>query len=181
MLEDIRLIWQLKAGHETAMVRVYDKYKRLLLKIAHGTVGDPALAEDVVQDVFVALAESVSRLSTRGSLKGYLIQAVRNRSRNVNRAARVRAVQPDDHLDLEVDFIAQPEGWMILQDQHRRLYEALDQLPRDQREVVTLHLLADLTFKQIAQVQQGLINTIQSRYRYGLDKLRSLLCREEDR
>lgn len=181
MLEDKRLVWQLKGHSVSALVRIYDKYKRLLLKIAHGIMGDPALAEDVVQDVFVALAESTHRLSVRGSLKGYLVQAVLNRSRNVNRAARIRQAHSGEVVHTQAGFVERPECWMILQDEHRLLYQALDRLPREQREVVTLHLLADLTFREIAQVQQGSINTVQSRYRYGLDKLRSLLCREDDR
>ena len=52
---------------------------------------------------------------------------------------------------------------------------ALEQLPYEQREVVTLRMEADMTFRQIAALQQASINTVQGRYRYGLAKLRSLL------
>ena len=57
----------------------------------------------------------------------------------------------------------------------RRFGQAMAQLPYGQREVIILHLQGELTFKAIARADGVSINTIQSRYRYGLDKLRSLL------
>ncbi len=56
-----------------------------------------------------------------------------------------------------------------------RLYEALAQLGYEQREVIVLHLHGQLIFGQIAQQLDLSINTVQSRYRYGLEKLRALL------
>ena len=52
---------------------------------------------------------------------------------------------------------------------------ALAQLPQEQRQVVVLHLLSSLRFREIAQQTGESVNTIQSRYRYGLAKLQSLL------
>ena len=56
-----------------------------------------------------------------------------------------------------------------------RLRAALAELPYEQREAVVLHVQADLTFGELADQQAVSINTAQSRYRYGIDKLRSLL------
>ena len=53
-------------------------------------------------------------------------------------------------------------------------------LPDEQREVVLLRLTADMKFRDIAKLQQVSINTVQGRYRYGLDKLRSVLNGEVD-
>ncbi len=68
-----------------------------------------------------------------------------------------------------------PLSRAIHDEELRRLADALATLPYEQREVVVLHLKGDLTFRAIAAVQGTSINTIQSRYRYGIDKLRSLL------
>ena len=57
----------------------------------------------------------------------------------------------------------------------RQLTRSLGQLPYEQREVIILHLYSGMKFKAIAKSQCVSINTIQGRYRYGLDKLRSLL------
>lgn len=178
ILEDRLLIWRLKHGHEPAMVRVYVKYKNLLLKLACGLVRDAGTAEDLVQDVFVGLAESVDQLRLDGSLKGYLIQSVINRARNLNRAQNVRRSGNHGADDIVAPDEARPERWVLHDEQLQHLHRALECLPSEQREVVTLHLRAELTFREIARVQDVSINTVQSRYRYGLEKLRALMNSE---
>ena len=68
-----------------------------------------------------------------------------------------------------------PERWIIADERITKLNNALAQLPYEQREAVLLHLQAGLRFRDIARSQEVSINTVQSRYRYGLDKLRSML------
>ena len=58
------------------------------------------------------------------------------------------------------------------------IHNALGQVPFEQREVIVLHVHGDMKFKEIAQLQGVSIKTIQSRYRYGLEKLRSLIDSE---
>jgi RNA polymerase sigma-70 factor (ECF subfamily) len=178
MLEDRLLIWRLKRGHEPALVRVYTKYKNLLLKLACGLVRDTGAAEDLVQDVFVSLAESADRLRVNGSLKGYLIQSVLNRARNLHRAESVRQSGAAGTLERAASEETRPERWVLHHEQLQHLHRALEQLPLEQREVVTLHLRAELTFREIARVQGVSSNTVQSRYRYGLEKLRALMNSE---
>ena len=57
---------------------------------------------------------------------------------------------------------------------------ALKQLPFEQREVILLHLKGQMTFREIAERQRVSTNTVQSRYRYGIRKLRTLLRPERD-
>ena len=59
-----------------------------------------------------------------------------------------------------------------------RVGDALGQLPYEQREVILLHLHSGLTFREIAGARKMSINTVQSRYRYGLQKMRSFLNSE---
>jgi len=70
--------------------------------------------------------------------------------------------------------------WIIDSEQLRQLNDALDQLPEQQREVIILHLQGGMKFKAIAELQGVSINTVQSRCRYGLDKLRSILDSEAE-
>jgi RNA polymerase sigma-70 factor (ECF subfamily) len=71
-----------------------------------------------------------------------------------------------------------PDQWIICTEDAARISKALTQIPFEQAEAVVLHLLGDLTFREIAKLQSVSIKTIQSRYRYGLDKLRTLLNSE---
>lgn len=72
-----------------------------------------------------------------------------------------------------------PAELLAQKEEAAKLLLALGQLPVEQREVVVLHLNADMTFKEIAKTQEISINTAQSRYRYGVDKLRKLLSEQE--
>ena len=67
---------------------------------------------------------------------------------------------------------------VMCDEQSRRVNQALRTLPCEQREAVVLHLKADLPFKEIARMQEVPVRTAQGRFRYGLEKLQSMLKRE---
>ncbi len=68
-----------------------------------------------------------------------------------------------------------PTEAVIDDEESQLLTEALAQLPAQQREAIILHLQGGMKFREIAEMQEVSINTVQGRYRYGLDKLRSIL------
>ena len=172
MFEDRQLIWQLKTGREQGLVRIYGKYKYYLLKIAPGLLTDGAQAEDVVQDVFVSLVQASRSLRVDGNLRGYLVRCLINRIKDLNRIPRPRALPEGDMPVMNGD---QPERWVLHNEAIDRVNRALAQLTDDQRWVITLHVRGGLKFREIARLQGLSINTVQSRYRYGLAKLRHLL------
>ena len=74
-----------------------------------------------------------------------------------------------------------PDHAIICSEESQRLNRAIAQLPNEQREVIALHLKGEMTFSQIAKLHNVSINTIQGRYRYGLNKLRSVLNGEVEK
>jgi len=180
MIEDKLLIWRFKSGSSDALSRIYGKYKNNLLKITSGLLNDTAAAEDIVHDCFVSLAQSPEKLRLNGNLKSYLATCVANRARNAN-LARQRCETPGlNDADPTVSKSKRPEQWIIESDQLRELNNALGRIPYEQREVIILHLHGGMKFKTIAESQNVSINTVQSRYRYGLEKLRSILDSEAE-
>jgi RNA polymerase sigma factor (sigma-70 family) len=178
MLEDRLLVWKFKSGNWDALSRIYDKYRVDLLRLAISLLNDLSSAEDIVQDVFVSFAQSHERFRLTGTLKGYLATCVANRARNRNRDdLRHRTVELDDKKEIVTD-LKTPDEWIICSEELKRLSNAIAQLPYEQREAIVLHLQGDMKFKQIAKFRNVSIRTIQSRYRYGIDKLRSLLNSE---
>ncbi len=180
-MEDKLLIWKFKCGSTEALCRIYDKYKIHLLKISTALLNDKSVAEDVVHDVVVALAQSAKTIKVTGNLKSFLATCVANRVRNMNNHRRLRKTGDLDQADSVISKSPRPEQWIVRNERLDRLNSALWQLPYEQREVITLHLYGGIKFKKIAQMQQTSINTVQSRYRYGIDKLRSLLNGEAER
>ncbi len=178
MREDRRLVRRLRRGDPDALRRIYQKHKDDLLKIAWCFLGDLAAAEDALHDLFVALAAGAAGLSVKGSLKGYLSTSIANGARDMLRTrARARRLCPAplDPLEEVPSDSLDPPGLAIAREEEEGLRRALRQLPEEQREVITLHLHGSMTFRQIASAQGASINTVQSRYRYGLEKLRSLI------
>lgn len=175
MIEDKLLIWKFKSGDEAALARIYEKYKGDLLRIAVGLSNQTSAAEDIVHDVFVALAQSADKLKLSGNLKGYLATCVVNRVRNSNRIQTRRQAVSLDETEPAAPSSDTPERWIARNEELDKLNGAMAQLPYAQREVVVLHIQGGMKFRAIAKSQNASINTVQSRYRYGLDKLRSLL------
>lgn len=171
--EDRRLIGRLNRGDATALSRVYEKYRHDLLRLALSLLGERAGAEDVVQDVFVGFAVAARTFRLTGSLKSYLATCTANAARNRLKAASRRATAGLDEAANLASGTSRPDDWAILSEQFRRIGQAMTRLPAEQREVVTLRLHGDMAFREIAAWQKTSIKTVQSRYRYGLDKLRS--------
>ena len=181
MIEDKLLIYRFKQDHNGALRQIYDKYKVELLKLAVVLTGDVDKAEDVVHDVFVRFAQSAKRIRLTGSLKNYLVTSVINRVRNIYRDNKRR---PETNLE-EADSITSsernPHQWVVLGERLSMLSNALAELPYEQREVVTLRMEIDMKFRQIAAVQQTSVNTVKGRYRYAIEKLRSILDSEVEK
>ena len=178
MLEDKLLIWRFQGGSRDSFRRIYEKYESFLLTLAANLLGDGSTAEDVVQDVFVSFVQSVGKFRLRGSLKSYLATCVANRARDcIRKRYRQRVVAVSDAEQMISD-VNGPVQLVINSEELQRLKLAMTGLPYEQREAVVLHLNGDLKFRQIAKLQEVSIKTAQSRYRYGLDKLRSILDSE---
>ena len=178
MWQEQRLVWRLRRGKVEALRVIYDKYKLDLLKLAIILTGDINHSEDVVQDVFLKLAESCDRIGEQGSLKNFLITCLINRIRTLRRDGQRHQAAQSDRLPAERASVGAPDQWAVANEQMQRLAEAMAELPLEQREVVTLRFHSGMGFRQIADIQNASINTVQGRYRYGMAKLRSLLNSE---
>jgi RNA polymerase sigma-70 factor (ECF subfamily) len=173
-MEDKLLIREFKKGSSDALCRIYEKYEEHLLASAIALLYDVGSAEDVVHDVIVSLAQSADKLKPNGNLKGYLTKCAVNLARDKIRASHRHQIGPDKKYPAGMD-LQQPPHVVIRDEEMDRLSQAMGSLPYEQREIIVLHLRGEMTFKAIARSQGVSINTVCSRYRYGLDKLRSLL------
>ena len=174
MVEDKILVWRFNHGSKDALRRIYEKYKDDLLGLAITLLRDRSLAEDVVHDVFVSFAKAVGTFNLSGTLKGYLSTCVANCARDKNRLMSGRDVGLDGAEAVGSNSDG-PIEYAIGCEESGRLTDLLARLPYEQREVIVLHLHQGMRFREIAKALGISINTVQSRYRYGLDKLRSIL------
>jgi RNA polymerase sigma-70 factor (ECF subfamily) len=192
-MEDKLLVLRCRRGSRAALTRIYEKYKADLLLLALSLLNDKTAAEDVLHDVFLSFVRHLDRFRLTGSLKGYLLTCVANHARNWNKAERVRgaarrvgcahqwpACEEVDGghsppYESATQSVEAPLETLVCNEQLARLSGALAELPFEQREILMLHLHGQMTFRAIAKARQISTNTAKSRYRYGIDKLRSIL------
>jgi RNA polymerase sigma-70 factor (ECF subfamily) len=174
MIEDELLKWRFRRGSREALARIYEKYVRLLLSIAMGLLNDPHEAEDVVQDVFVAFAKETATFGLHGSLKAYLATCVVHRARDRVRSERARQRCTAGCTAMPCDA-KEPDRSLVYNERCERLSRALAELPYDQREVIVLKIKNDMKLREITKLQNVSVSTVHGRYRYGLDRLRTLL------
>ena len=151
-------------GPRAEVGRLYDAYGAWLYRYALMILADPAAAEDAIQQVFLALLKQRRGIEQE---ERYLRRAVRNECYSMLR--RVRRI--DDAPFLE------PVSADARSDERIALETAMRELPADQREVLHLHVFEGWTFQEVADLAGESINTIASRYRYAVTKLRQILTR----
>lgn len=175
MLQDKVLIWKFNRGEREALRCIYEKYKDDLVTLAAALLTDKSSAEDVVHEVFVCFLKYSERFRLTGSLKGYLATCVANNARNINKARQKHASYGLDKADVVSTNSNSPDVAAVFGEEMRQLGSALAQLPYEQREVLLMHSYSELKFRTIARSLGVSINTVQGRYRYALNKLRSML------
>ncbi len=155
---------QLKLSTE-AVRQLYEQHGRALLLYARCHVADRANAEDVVQQVFLGLLRGET--SAPENPLAYLYRAVRNTALNARRAVSQETPLPD-HDHWFVHGGGNLEAGLALQ-------AALAELPDEQREIVIMRIWSGLTLEETAAATGVPLNTVASRYRYALEKLRHRL------
>lgn len=177
MFEDQRLLNRLRAGDKDALCRIYEKYIDDLLRVATSLLSDIQSAEDCLHDVFVNFAGTVDGSMIHSNLKSYLISCVANRARDQLRSkARQSTYQPEQLCSRPVS--TSPAKQLIDTEESARVFEALAELPYQQREVFVLRIQGQMRFREIAGLLGLSINSVQSRYRYAIEKLRTILNEE---
>jgi RNA polymerase sigma-70 factor, ECF subfamily len=150
---------------------LYRQHGAALLLFASAIATDRDRAQDAVHYVFLTAIENGS-LGQAIDKKAYLFASVRNAVLNDTK-------HQSRNTALEVD-----SAWFVPPDRdyavERNLRSALGELPRDQREVIVLHIWGELTFSEVSDLLGINSNTAASRYRYALSKLRASLVAKEN-
>jgi len=162
----------------SAFLAIYERYKRDVLTLASALLGRRDGAEDVLHDVFVSLAEGLRHRQPPKNLKGYLLTAAANRVRDRFRKGKRGPGPLDEAVTLAASAPGNPAALAAESEQAEHLWKCVLSLPDEQRDVVAFKIYGGLTFREVAERTSSSINTVQSRYRYALEKLRQMLQQE---
>lgn len=173
-LADEELIALARERDADAFEVIFDRHGGPAYSLAYRMCGERELAEDVVQETFVAVWRGIGNYQPeRGSLRNWLLTAVRNRMIDAfrTRAAKQSSDVPDDDLTARLAGPSDTYAEVAALADAAAVRAALADLPEDQRTVIELAFFAGLSHSEIAAQLHLPAGTVKGRMRLGLTKL----------
>ena len=182
---DQQLVHLYLEGNTNSLETLINRYKDKIYTSIYLLVKDKYLAEDLFQDVFIRVIDTLKggRYTDEGKFLPWALRIAHNlcvdHFRKIKRSPSIKT--SDDHDIFEVLNFSEPgaEQIMMQNQSHDRIRKMIDLLPEDQREVIILRHYADLSFKEIADLTKCSINTALGRMRYGLINLRKMMTEKQ--
>ena len=173
-LSDEALVTLVARSDEAALAELYDRIGSTAYGLAYRVVRDAALAEDAVQDSFLALWRSAgSFLPERAKASSWILTLVHRRAVDLVRREQRRRTEPLEGAPEPFEGSAEEAAWLRLE--RERVQTALATLPDQQREAIELAYYGGLTQSELADRLGQPLGTIKSRMFAGLSRLRELL------
>lgn len=178
---DERLMLDWVAGDAAAFEQLYGRHRTRLYRYLLRQLRDAALADEFFQDVWQKVIAARAGWTPDAPFGTWLYRIAHNRLGDHWRAAKYRPPAPEDADEraARIPDPDTPERQLSEFEQRRRLQLALDALPPEQREVVVMRLEQELTLEEIGEITGVGRETVKSRLRYAMDKLRAGLGSED--
>ena len=184
-VSDTELIRSFQDGDTRAFEVLTNRYKDRVFSSILFFVKDSYLAEDLFQDVFIKIIDTLQnkRYTEEGKFLPWALRIAHNLCvdyfRKVKRTPTIKT--SDDKDIFEIIHLSEdaPDTKMMQSQSQERVRLMLDLLPEEQREIIILRHYANLSFKEIAQITNCSINTALGRMRYGLINLRKMIVEKQ--
>jgi len=189
--EDHELVARLRAGEEQAFVELAARHHAAMLQLASSFVSSPAIAEEVVQDTWVAVLRGIDGFGGRSTFKTWLLQILVNRARSTgvreHRSVAIGDAIPAvdrSRFDASGAWMSPPQHWVeesedrvLAEGLADRLHATLKRLPARQREVLLLRDVDGLSSPEVCEVleisegnQRVLLHRGRSQLRQALEE-----------
>ena len=173
---DAGLVVAISRYNQDALAEAYRRHAGAVFGLARRLLAEPALAEEVVQEVFLRLWNTPDKFDPgRGSLRSYLLAQCHGRSVDLLRSetSRRRREEKDLRRTAEAGYDLEREVWDLTVADH--VQEAIAALPEGERQAIRLAYLGGHTYREVAVLLDEPEGTVKSRIRSGLKHLRSEL------
>lgn len=173
---DGSLVLAISRYHQDALAEAYRRHAGAVFGLARRLLNDAALAEEIVQEVFLRLWNDPDKFDPgRGALRSYLLAQCHGRSVDLLRSetSRRRREENDLRRTAESNYDLEREVWDLALAVNVR--EAIEALPEGERNAIRLAYLGGHTYREVAIMLDTPEGTVKSRIRSGLKRLRSTL------
>lgn len=178
---DTELVHAFLSGNENALEKLIYRYKDKIYTGIYMLVKDKYLAEDLFQDAFVKMIHNMRQghYAEQGKFLPWASRIAHNlcmdHFRRTRRKLPVTLANGDDIMELLAGPGKDKLPGIEQRQTEQGLRQLMEQLPEEQREVITLRIYGELSFKEIAELTGVSINTALGRMRYGLINLRRMI------
>jgi RNA polymerase sigma-70 factor (ECF subfamily) len=182
---DQELVTNFAQGDSRAIEELVNRYKDRMYTSIYYLVKDKYLAEDIFQDVFIKIIDTIrlGKYTDEGKFLPWALRIAHNMCvdhfRKVKRTPTIKTGDGSDIFEV-LNFQEESAEEGIMQRQtYEKVRKMIDMLPDEQKEVIILRHYADLSFKEIADLTKISINTALGRMRYGLINLRRIMTEKQ--
>jgi RNA polymerase sigma-70 factor (ECF subfamily) len=177
---DEQLLRNFAAGDAAAFEELYDRHELKLWRYLQRSVRNPATADEILQDVWFAVAREAANYRPTARFTTWLFTLAHNRLIDVHRAGHLRLVVAGDESQQLIEQLPaaaahEPLQQAVAGDRARAILEAVARLPAEQREAFLLQAEGDLSVEEIAAATGVSFETAKSRLRYARGKLQDWL------
>jgi len=182
---DNQLVQAFQQGNNNALEVLVNRHKDKIFTSIVILVKDKYLAEDLFQDVFIKIIDTLraNKYNDEGKFLPWAIRIAHNlcvdHFRKVKRTPTITTSDDQDIFEVINVVENSADTSMIKGQSHNSVRRLVDALPDDQREVIILRHYADLSFKEIAEMTNCSINTALGRMRYGLMNMRKMMTEKQ--
>ena len=161
---DIELVLRAKSGDHSAFAQIYEHYAPAIYRYIYFRVGEVELAEDLRAEVFLRMYEGLHRYEDRGwPISAWLYRIAHDRTIDIIRGRRKRQQIP---LEVWGGTCDGPEGSVGVQLEYEEMKRTLNDLTADQRQVIQMRFMADMSIQEVAQTlgrTEGAVKALQHR------------------
>jgi RNA polymerase sigma-70 factor (ECF subfamily) len=177
-VHDLELVQRIAAGDEAALRGLYMAHGQRLYAYALRLTGDPAQADDVVQDALVAIWRSAGKFRGEGHLLAWLLGIVHH---TAIKSLRHRSTPISEQMEASLPTgDPMPEEQVQASEQTEWIRQGLERLSPEHRAALELVFYQGLSLQEAAQVCGCPVGTIKSRLSYARQQLRGMLSRTEE-
>lgn len=180
-MEEFEIISDILKGDKEKFRLLVDKYKQMVFRTCMGFVHDKDDADDLTQEVFIQVYQSLSKFNKKSAFSTWLYRISVNASLNKIRKTSGRSLfqrfesvfsgEDKNYPQFSISDMEDPENILIRQEHSRWLQKALDSLPENQRTAIILSKYDDLPQKEIAEIMditEGAVEALLQRAKKNL-------------
>lgn len=176
---DWMLLDAMAQGDIRALNEFYGRYAPMLLGFLNARMGNRQLAEEVLQDVMLAVWENAHTFEARSKVKTWVLTIARNRAINATRRKQLPIINLSDVFSLSSEDTGPTEAFERAE-KYDKVRAAIQRLPEQQREVLVLVFYHQLTGPEVAEVLDISEGTVKSRLHRAKENLKGLLAQEDN-